>query len=147
MADIKQKVHAEMENIESILAELRKVKDKPDKELVVLVGIGAYLQNIYNGIENIFKRIIPVLGQELPVGDMWHSHLLDLMAQPLPNHPPVISATLQDRLRLYMNFRHVFRHAYSFDLQWQKMSELVHQCDEILSLVETDLANFLRSQY
>ncbi len=51
MANIKEKIYAEMENITKVLIELEKVKDRPNKELVVLVGIGAYLQNIYTGMQ------------------------------------------------------------------------------------------------
>jgi len=54
-SSIKEKIHAEMENITTVLTEIEKVKDIPQKELVVLVGIGAYLQNVYTGIENILK--------------------------------------------------------------------------------------------
>ena len=42
MVSVKEKVHAEMENISKILIELDKVRDKPNKELVILVGIGAF---------------------------------------------------------------------------------------------------------
>ena len=55
MASVKKKILAEIENIERVLIELEKVKSKHTKELVVLVGIGAYLQNIYTGMENILK--------------------------------------------------------------------------------------------
>lgn len=51
MANIKEKIYAEMENITKVLIELEKVKDRPNKELVVLAGIGAYLQNIYTGMQ------------------------------------------------------------------------------------------------
>ena len=42
MANIKEKVYAEMENITKVLIELEKVKDRPNKELVVLVGTRIY---------------------------------------------------------------------------------------------------------
>ena len=46
MASINEKTTAEMENIRRVLGELDKVKGKPNKEVVTLVGIGAYLHNI-----------------------------------------------------------------------------------------------------
>ena len=55
MADIQKKVNAEIECIKKILFELKKVKDKPNKENVILAGIGSYLQDIYTGIENILN--------------------------------------------------------------------------------------------
>ena len=58
MVSIKEKVDAELENISKILIELEKVKDIHHKEFVVIVGIGAYLQNIYMGMENILKQLL-----------------------------------------------------------------------------------------
>ncbi len=38
-----------------------------------------------------------------------------------------MEAGLVDRLRPYLAFRHVFRHAYAFDLNWKKMEPLVRE--------------------
>lgn len=53
LAKIREKIYAEMENISTILTELENIKDRDNKELVILVGLGAYLQSIYTGMENI----------------------------------------------------------------------------------------------
>lgn len=45
----------------------------------------------------------------------------------------------------YLEFRHVFRQAYSFQLRWDKMSPLVLGCEETLRQLEAELDVFLRS--
>ncbi|MCJ7577798.1 MAG: hypothetical protein MUO91_05055 [candidate division Zixibacteria bacterium] len=70
MANIKEKVQAKMENITKVSNELEKVKNRPNKELVVLVRIGAYLQNIYTGMENILKQLLSHKNS-LPVGVLY----------------------------------------------------------------------------
>ncbi len=55
MASLREKVNVEMENVPIVLEELKKIKDKPNKTSVELAGIGAFLHNIYNGVENILK--------------------------------------------------------------------------------------------
>jgi hypothetical protein len=45
-----------------------------------------------------------------------------------------------------MEFRHVFRHAYTFDLRWDRMKTLVLGCEETLQLVEGDLDRFFAAQ-
>ena len=75
MASVKEKVYAEMENITTVLSELEKVKDKPHKEMVVLVGIGAYLQNVYTGMENILKQLLLHKDISLPITPTWHKDL------------------------------------------------------------------------
>jgi len=72
MANIKEIIYAEMENITKVLIELEKVKDRPNKELVVLVGIGAYLQNIYTGMENVLKQLLSYKGILIPDTSTWH---------------------------------------------------------------------------
>jgi hypothetical protein len=56
----------------------------------------------------------------------------------------VFSPGLKDELRLYMDFRHVFRHAYTFELRWAKMAELVHGCEDLLRRLKQELASFIQ---
>ncbi len=44
-----------------------------------------------------------------------------------------------------MEFRHVFRHAYTFDLRWDRMKTLVLGCEETLRLVEGELDGFFKA--
>jgi hypothetical protein len=46
--------------------------------------------------------------------------------------------------RCYLRFRHVFRNAYSFDLDWQKMSPLVLRLEETFQMLEKALNDFLK---
>ena len=45
-----------------------------------------------------------------------------------------------------MEFRHVFRHAYTFDLRWDRMKTLVLGCEETLQLVEGELDRFFEAR-
>ena len=70
------------------------------------------LHSFYSGVENIFKRIALELDGRLPDSSTWHRDLLDAMARQAQNRRAVISESLEDRLKEYLNFRHVFRPAY-----------------------------------
>jgi hypothetical protein len=58
MANLREKVDAELENISIVLAELEKIKDKSDKTTAELAGMGTFLHNFYTGIENILKQML-----------------------------------------------------------------------------------------
>jgi prefoldin subunit 5 len=58
MVSVIDKIAAEHENIIKVLDEIRKASKREEMEMVVLVGIGAYINNVYNGIENILKQIL-----------------------------------------------------------------------------------------
>ncbi len=66
MASLREKVNVEMENISIVLEELENIKDKPAKAPVELAGIGTFLHNIYNGIENILKQALGSKGIQIP---------------------------------------------------------------------------------
>lgn len=68
------------------------------------------LQNTYSSIENMFKRIASVFGDDLG-GAQWHSDLLDAMATARPGlRPAVISAEVATELRALLKFRHFVVH-------------------------------------
>jgi hypothetical protein len=113
---------------------------------IELSALAAMLHSFYTGIENIFKRVAVELDGAPPRGEYWHRELLDAMRHSSAVRPAVISAPLRDRLMEYLEFRHVFRQAYSFQLRWDKMSPLVLGCEETLRQLEAELDVFLRSR-
>ena len=112
---------------------------------IELSALAAMLHSFYNGVENIFKRTILELGDPMPGGESWHKELLDGMAEATGNRKPLLSPGLRGRLKEYMEFRHVFRHAYIFDLRWDRMKTLVLGCEETLQLVEGELDRFFEA--
>jgi hypothetical protein len=60
------------------------------------------------------------------------------------HRPALLSEELHDTLNEYLRFRHVFRNAYSFDLDWQKMSPLVLRLEETFQKLESALDDFLK---
>ena len=112
---------------------------------IELSALAAMLHAFYNGIENILKRIAAEVDGRVPGGEFWHRELLEAMTKPNEVRPAAISEALGERLREYLEFRHVFRHAYTFDLRWEKMSALVQGCQDTLASFEVELDAFLRA--
>jgi len=108
-----------------------------------LAALAAILHAFYNGIENIFKRVAVTLDGGPPAGRFWHADLIEAMSNPKPNRPALLSESLSETLQEYLDFRHVFRQAYSFELRWEKMKHLVLGLREVLSLLEHQLDTFL----
>jgi hypothetical protein len=127
--------------LESQRSLLQRVRDtEPDG--TELLATSALLHSFYTGVENIFKRIALEIDESLPAGQKSHSDLLLQMDTRTGKRPAVIPAALRMRLGEYMDFRHVFRHAYSFDLSWSKMRGLVVNCDDTLGQLESALDEF-----
>lgn len=116
-------------------------RDKVPEEYYIST-LGTMLQSFYGGVENLFKRIALDIDGEFSKSDSWHKNLLDRMAFPFKDRPAVITGDLRKRLHKYLDFRHVFRAIYSFDLNWNKMRELVLECEETLVLLRNELDVF-----
>jgi len=113
--------------------------------LTELSALAVVLHSLYNGVENIFRRVATETGDSAPRGQFWHRQLLDSMKQPTTARPALISEQLAENLDEYLQFRHLFRHSYAFDLDWNSMKPLVLGCEDTLIQLECELDRFLES--
>lgn len=119
------------------------VAAEPDP--IELSALGAMLHAFYTGGENIFKRVMIELGEDLPSGEAWHRRLLNAMARAGRDRPAAVSESLRDALRPYLEFRHVFRQAYTFQLKWPRMARLVVESESIFKQLQMELDAFLEA--
>jgi hypothetical protein len=139
--------------IEIQLAELRLLIEKNDELLgneyrgdpgdVMVYAFAAILHSFYTGIEGIFKRIAKRIDESVPRGEDFHARLLERMTHSTNRRPAVISGVLARTLKSYMDFRHMFRHAYVYFLVWDRMEPLVRECRNTFHQFEAELKNFL----
>jgi hypothetical protein len=138
---------AEREQLQRLLSGIQrlltKCRDTAPTE-IELSALAATLHSFYTGVENIFKRVAMELDGEPVRGDAWHRELLQRMKTPTARRPALLSEELHDTLNEYLRFRHVFRNAYSFDLDWRKMSPLVLRLEETFQKFENALDDFLK---
>lgn len=126
MADLRERVNVEIENISIVLEKLEKIKDKPNKTEVELAGMGTFLHNIYTGIENILKQILSDKRISIPTSDSWHNDLLKLAAD-----KEIITEDTKRQLGKFLAFRHFFIHAYSFMLEESRLDSLIDNISKV----------------
>jgi len=84
------------------------------------------LHNFYTGCERIFKLIASEVNGVLSQNLDWHKRLLNQMALEVPGiRPAVISPATRTVLEELLNFRHVIRNIYGFELKPERVEELV----------------------
>ena len=147
-SDLKRKLDVEREQLHLLLEThqsllQRSVTDAPTVD--ELPALAAILHAFYSGIERLFRRIAVAIDGETPRGPFWHTELLEWMSSSRAGRSPVISASLAEGLQEYLDFRHVFRHAYSFELRWSKMSPLVHGLNSVLRELDCEIDIFLKT--
>jgi hypothetical protein len=111
---------------------------------IELSALAALLHSFYTGVENIFKRVAMELDGEPVRGDSWHREFLLRMRMPPAHRPALQSEELHDSLNEYRRFCYMFHSAYSFDLDWQKMSTLVLRLEETFQILEKALNDFVK---
>lgn len=134
---LSQHVHA----LDSLIEQC-KSSEPTAVEKMALAGI---LHGFYTGVERVFRSIALSRDGEAPSGAFWHSELCERMAAPTDKRPAVLSKDFALVLEQYMDFRHVFRHAYSWELHWRKMAPLVLGLHQTLERFEQEVEGFLRS--
>jgi uncharacterized protein YutE (UPF0331/DUF86 family) len=128
MAKIHEYVEAELENIQRVIAELPDEDSVEKLSTLELAGAASLIHNFYNGVENILKQIVGASREEIPIGPSWHRDLLNLAVSRND-----ISEPTAKELRQYLAFRHFFSHAYSFDLDKNRIIPLLQGIPAVLA--------------
>jgi predicted nucleotidyltransferase len=108
-----------------------------------LRAVASMLHEFYNGVERIFERIAVSLGEGIPQGSYWHADLLTQMATARePGRPAVVDEPLRARLKDYLDFRHFFRHAYGYTLEWSQLRWKAERLSTTLTMLGDQLRLF-----
>ncbi|MBN1558938.1 hypothetical protein JW998_01720 [candidate division KSB1 bacterium] len=126
MASLKEKIEFDIDNIDRIFEEMPNNEILPQLSKLELAGVATLLQNFYNGIEKILKRILVEKGISAPQGISWHKELLNLAEK-----EKIISAKVKNQLGEFLAFRHFFSHAYALDLYAERMEPFVKSAFEL----------------
>jgi len=138
MADTRERVEAEFENIARVVSELPSGLSCDALSPLERAGIGSLLHSFYNGIENVLKQTLSSRDIELPAGPSWHRDLLSAA-----NTAGIISETLAKDLRRYLAFRHFFSHGYAVDLMADRVEPLVRDAAEAFARFQNEIKKSL----
>jgi uncharacterized protein YutE (UPF0331/DUF86 family) len=140
MDSVPKQILAEKANVEETIGNLEVAMARQVKTVIELAAIGAFLHNIYNGIENILKQTLKLKNVQITRAENWHKELLSLSVL-----NGVISESLSDELYEYLTFRHYFVHAYGFMLEEAPLEALASNIPEIWSRFLSEIENSLQS--
>ena len=145
-----QRINDELIKIESTVDGIAKALE--DIEVLPVAAkqyikesIGKKLTDVYNGIENIFRRVAREVDMYLPTGESWHKDLLTQMTEQRPERPPVISEKTFLQLDGLLKFRHKFNNIYGEELVYEEIEPHAKSLDALFSDVSQDLNMFTDS--
>ncbi|BBO81329.1 antitoxin [Desulfosarcina ovata] len=145
---LKADIADELVKIEMVVKEFNDVKKKielpPEKVPNYDRGaVGYLLHNFYNGCENIFRSIARFFENDLGQST-WHKDLLKRMKMEISGYRPrVIDDELYARLDDFRAFRHKFRHAYAFELDWEREQIVARKLLPTSKMLKKQINHFL----
>ncbi len=118
-------IEKELEKIDIIvnnILELKKILKGKEPDKFYIITFAGFLHSFYTGLEIIFLRIAKRIDKDVPVEINWHKDLLNRMSYETDFRPALINEKFKEKVMEYLNFRHFYRHSYSFELKWEKLN-------------------------
>jgi uncharacterized protein YutE (UPF0331/DUF86 family) len=136
----------QVELIEDIYKTLKKKRSALEKRPTASESVesaGYWMHNLYSAFEDLFKLVSGFWENSIIDEGDFHVNLLKRMLLSIENvRPPLISQTSYTLLNELRGFRHVFRHAYSYGLNDERVDTLLRQLINQKDSVINDLQKF-----
>jgi uncharacterized protein YutE (UPF0331/DUF86 family) len=144
LAVFKAELKAQVGEIEAIYTRIEDRKQKTDK--TAIESVGYQLHNLYCAFEDLFKIVAETFENHIQDKSKYHQELLKRMAISIEGVRPCLVSQecflLLDNLR---SFRHLFRHAYSYELDERKVKIVLDDAFILRGRCRDDIDAFLNS--
>jgi hypothetical protein len=139
--DLESLIEKELSNIEILKEEIKPyIFNTKMKRLK-----GSILHDFYNACERIFKWIAKDVNGDFNPSEQWHKELLFRMTIKITDvRLAVISEELAADLNDFLQFRHLFRNIYGFELKSDLLDRLVNKFDHTASRFIEEMRKFLK---
>lgn len=128
------KLRHEIAQLDSLFDSFRPVRELASisaPDLVQLAALGTFLHSFYGGVENLLLTIAKHVDGQVPSGNRWHKALLMQMGQDRESRGRLLDETVRVSLLAYLSFRHFFRNAYAYNLDWDQMRPMVEESERV----------------
>ena len=141
------RIHREVSDLERTVARAeraaRVAKSETSDSPPYIDSAALNLHGFYTGLERVFQQIAEIVDESLPAGAEWHRTLLEQMCIEFPGvRPAVLSSTTCQALDEFMRFRHVVRNVYAYNLNPDRVMQLVEDCARAFSQIKVELSHF-----
>jgi hypothetical protein len=144
---LKSKILDDLQSIKKIYDKLKgekeKIKNTPNE--AQLINMGYYLHNLYNAFENIFLNIADVFENQVKERARWHYSLQKRMSLDIEGiRPKIISKEASNYLDELRRFRHIFRHSYDYEMDWERLKIVLRKAEKLQNIYEKEIGEFIK---
>lgn len=105
--------------------------------------LGYLLHNLYCALEEIFREVAQTFENRVDDPLRYHRELLRRMHCEIPKiRPPLLTSRSYAILNELRGFRHVFRHAYDYEISADRLAQLKEKILKEWEIIQRDLDNF-----
>ena len=142
-----ERLRADLNRLEHVVLRaegaLERAARQPADQDYFLAAAALDMHGFYSGIERLFELIAQEIDEILPKGSRWHRDLLAQMSLSVTDlRPAVLRPETHAALLTYLEFRHIVRNVYTFNLQPERVAELVRGLRPTFTQVKHDLGTF-----
>ncbi len=127
---------------QTIQAAQKEVQRDPLHAELFYESLALKLHNFYTGCERIFRLVATEMNGGSPAGADWHKRLLDRMSDERQSRPAVLSASTAAELQDFWGFRDAVCSVYGYELDPERISQLLSRYPAVWRALEQDLHRF-----
>jgi len=140
---LKAQINAQIEEIKKIFNDIEDRKKQAKESKAILESLGYKLHNLYCAFEDLFKIVAQFFENQIDDLARYHKELLRRLSLAIEGvRPALISKESYKELAELRAFRHFFRHAYFYELKYEKIISPLQSADKLKSLYEKDISQF-----
>jgi hypothetical protein len=147
MRDLAADIELECDRLQRLEQDIRQVEQEirhdPSRADLFYENLALKLHNFYTGCERIFRLVAIELNGGVPSSNDWHKRLLDRMTIAREGRIAVINAETARQLQEYLGFRHIVRNIYGFELERDRIAQLVEKYPAVWWRVKQDVDVFV----
>jgi len=143
---VKTKIQHEISRIDKLLGDVKPLLDLckiKEPDIIEMSAAAQVLHSFYNGIESIIVLLFKYMNEKLPNDLRWHKTLLEMALGANSQNINIFNNDIKKKLDNYLSFRHLIRHSYSSELDWNVMEPLINEIDNIWKIVKNDFREFI----
>jgi hypothetical protein len=146
MLELATDIETELNRMTRLQSEIENVQDEiahdPGRALLFYENLAFKLHNFYNGCERVFQLVAVELNGGAPAGFEWHRRLLNRMSAVHEDRVAVISNQTAMLLADFLAFRHVVRNLYGFELDTNRVAQIVARYPSAWQGFKADILGF-----
>ncbi|NJR71566.1 MAG: hypothetical protein HC771_25445 [Synechococcales cyanobacterium CRU_2_2] len=147
LQDLVADISLERDRLKRLEQEIQDVQQEiqldPARSHLFYESLALKLHNFYTGCERIFRLVAIELNGGVPSSSDWHKRLLDRMTIAREGRQAMLRPETARQLQEFLGFRHIVRNLYGFELDRDRIAQLVSKHPAVWLQVEQDVNEFI----